>query len=808
MIRKQRTAYLLLAGVFWMATCSFSMADQPVVNSVSPPGFQSGTECEVLLAGARLADTSKLLLYDAGVEVLELKADGTSKVKARLKIAPDCEPGLHAFRLATETGISNLRYFGVSPLPQVGEAEPNGDFAAPQSLDLNTTVNGLIKSEDVDYYAVDLDSGQQVTVELEGLRLGTEFFDPFVAILDEDRFEVARSDDAPLLQQDCVCAYVAPKAGRYIIEVRESAFGGNDRCHYRLHVGDFPRPMAVVPAGGRPGEQIEASITDISGETWTETIQLPDEPGVFNYFAVRKGKSAPSPNRLRVVDLPNVLESEPDEDPSLLVAIDGPAAFNGVLQSHGDVDWFKIKGKKNQTLKFQVYGRRVLRSPIDSWLEIHKSSGGRLAANDDSGGPDSAQDFKFPEDGEYLIAIRDQLQEGSPIHAYRLEVAPPPKSLALTIDELQRYVSQTMEVPQGQQMAVLLRARRSGFGGELGLRLENAPQGLELTTPTMTAKQSYIPMLIRAKPDAPTGAALASLIAETRPDGPGVSGVLDQRTMLVRGQNNRDMWGHNANKMAIAVTEQLPFSISVEQPQVPLVRNGSTHYVVKVERREDHKETIYLRSLYNPPGCSTSGSIRIEGDKTEARVPITARPNAGIGQYPITILARAKSRNGTVWLASEFINLEVADSFFDFKFGKAVVEAGGSGNVAVGLTVKRPPEGEVEFELVGLPAGVTCDQPKMALTEGMEQLSFPVQVAADARVGQFKTIHIKATIRREQGSIQQTAGPGEMQLAPAPPTGSAVAAKPAKPSNPNTSKPLSRLDQLRQAQGLLKESRK
>lgn len=785
---------------------SIVLADQPAISSVSPPGFQAGGEIEVLITGARLEDTKELLLYDPGVEVVSLTPEGSNKVKAKLRITEDCTPGLHAFRLATETGISNLRYYGVSTLPQIAEQEPNSDFESPQPLELNSTVNGVIKTEDVDYYRVELKAGQKLTVEVEGLRLGTEFFDPFVAILDAKRFELARSDDAPLLQQDCVCSYTAEEAGQYLIEVRESSFGGNDRCVYRLHAGDFPRPMRITPSGGRPGETIEAEIVDISGEVWKEKISLPDTLGEFNYVAKRGGKSAPSGNLLRVVDLPNVVASEPDDDREKLPTIEGPVAFNGVLEKPGDVDWFRIRGKKDQTFRFKVFARKVLRSPLDSWLEIHKAKGGRLAANDDSGGPDSSQDYKFPEDGEYLIAIRDQLQEGSPIHAYRIEVGPPPRSLSLTIDELQRYVSQIVEVPQGAQMAVLLRGRRAGFGGDLGLRLENAPDGLELITPTIAANQSYIPMLIKAKPDATPDAALADLIAETLPDGPGVSGTLAQRTMLVRGQNNRDMWGHDSDKLSIAVTKKLPFTLELVQPQVPLVRGGSTNYLVRVKRDEGYKEQIYLRALYNPSGLRASGSIRIPGDKTEALVPVTANTKAAIGSFPITMLARAKARNGSVWVASEFINLEVADSFFNLKFNKSVLAQGASGTVGVGLEIKAPPEGKVEFEVVGLPAGITCNQTKLEWSDGLAQLSFPIQAAKDARVGQFKTVYVKAKITRPDGEILQTAGRGEIQITPAPaaPAAAVVAAKP-EPAKP-AAKPLSRLEQLRQAKGLLKEN--
>ena len=91
--------------------------------------------------------------------------------------------------------------------------------------------------------------GERINVEVEGVRLGNDtFFDPFVAILDAQRFELARSDDAALLQQDCLCGIVAPDDGQYIVQVRETAFGGNGNCKYRLHVGRFPRPTAVLPS--------------------------------------------------------------------------------------------------------------------------------------------------------------------------------------------------------------------------------------------------------------------------------------------------------------------------------------------------------------------------------------------------------------------------------------------------------------------------------------------------------------------------------------------------------------------------------
>ncbi|MFO1065490.1 MAG: PPC domain-containing protein [Pirellulales bacterium] len=779
-------------------------AAEPVISRFNPPGFQRGTEVELEILGARLADAKKLLFFESGFEVLSVTAEADNKVKAKIKIADTCSPGLHAMRLASASGISNLRYLGVSALPQIAEKEPNSDFATPQAIEFNHTINGVVQNEDVDYYSVELKENQQITVELEGLRLGTEFFDPFVAVLDENRFEVARSDDAPLLQQDCVCSVTVPKAGKYIIEVRESSFGGNDNCQYRLHVGDFPRPLAVVPAGGRPGETIQATMVDSSGKAWTEAITLPSEvKEEFPYFSTQDGKLAPSPNLLRVVDMPNAMEQEPDNDPNALAVHDLPVALNGVLQASGDIDKFRIRAKKDQQIEIVVFGRRVLRSPIDSFVEITNMAGGRLAANDDSGGPDSLQAFKIPADGEYIIAVRDHLNEGSPQHAYRIEVSAPRPSLHLEIAELERYQATMLEVPRGARMAVMLTAQRKNFGSDLTLSMEGAPVGLEIVNPAIPQALGQIPMMIRAAADAPVDSALANLKAVTTGNDLNLNGKLKQRTMLVRGQNNVDMWGHTADRMSIAVCEELPYDIVVEQPKVPLVRNGQMAFKVKVIRKSEYKDPIRLRALYAPGGVSVNQSISIPPDKDEVEVPVTANGNAQIGVFPMTFLARSKVKGGDIQIASEFVNLEIVDSFFDFKFNKTSAEIGKDAVVGVELKIKRPFEGEAAIELLGLPAGVTLVQPSVKVTPDMTALSYPIQVTAEAKAGQFKTLVCRAVITKPEGTIMQNQGTGEIQLdqpvvVPQPVAAAAPPPPPAQPAAP-TAKPLSRLEQLRQS---------
>ena len=51
------------------------------------------------------------------------------------------------------------------------------------------TVQGVADREDDDYYQVQCKKGQRLSVEVEAMRLGRVMFDPYIAILDKNRFE-------------------------------------------------------------------------------------------------------------------------------------------------------------------------------------------------------------------------------------------------------------------------------------------------------------------------------------------------------------------------------------------------------------------------------------------------------------------------------------------------------------------------------------------------------------------------------------------------------------------------------------------
>ncbi len=315
----------LLGTTLTLFLISTGFAATPSLTAVRPVGGQRGTELDVTFSGARLGDALEIVFYQPGITALSIKKVNDNAVTARLKLAPDCALGLHDLRVRTATGISDLRTFSVGALKELSEVEPNNDFAKPQPIAMNVTVNGIAENEDVDYFVVEAKKGDRISAEVEGHRLGIFEFDPYVAILNAKRFELGVSDDAALVLRDGFTSIIAPEDGKYIIQVRESAYSGNGACLYRLHVGNFPRATAVMPAGGKPGETLEVRwIGDAAGET-TSKVTLPASAS-GDYGLVRQDAKgiSPYPNSFRVNALGNVMETEPNDDQAHATAFTAP----------------------------------------------------------------------------------------------------------------------------------------------------------------------------------------------------------------------------------------------------------------------------------------------------------------------------------------------------------------------------------------------------------------------------------------------------------------------------------------------------
>jgi hypothetical protein len=320
----------------------------------------------------------------------------------------------------------------------------------------------------------------------------------------------------------------------------------------------------------------------------------------------------------------------------------------------------------------------------------------------------------------------------------------------------------------------------------------------------MPASRTSTPLLFTATADAPLAGTLADIQARPLDEKlQHVVGHLHQRTMLVRGQNNRDVWGHDADRLALAVTEAFPFTIDIVQPKVPIVRRGSMGLKVVAKRQEGFNAAIRVQMLYNPPGIGSSGSISIPADKNEALIPLTANASAQLNDWKIVVVGTAAHNGGNIQASTGYADLTVSDTFFDLTVGKTAAELGQETVLPVTIAKKQDFPGKATAQLLGLPSGTHCEP--VEFNQDATEIAFKIKIDEGARPGRYKSVLCRAVVMQEDEPITHTLGPGELRIdKPLPPKPAAEgqpkpAAKPAPPApKPATAKPLSRLEQLRQ----------
>ena len=548
-----------------------------------------------------------------------------------------------------------------------------------------------------------------------------------------------------------------------------------------------PARWPFIPAGGRFGQTIDVTYIGAAGGPIAQKLTLPagPQPG-FAAWAQDGQGMAPSPNPFRLSPLENVLEKEPNNDAQHATPFTAPAALNGVIDPPGDTDCWVFPAKKGQTFDVRVFARQ-LRTPLDSTLNVSRIKGQFIAGNDDSNGPDSYVRFTAPEDDQYVIRITDQMGRGGPDFVYRVEVAPVEPRLTVGLPERSTYVDMVAPVPKGNRIALMVGSQREDFGGEVGLEMQGLPEKVAAQMLPIAGDQNAAPVLLSAPADAKPQAALVDVVGRHKEGDRTIEGRLVQKTMLVRGDNNREVWNYVGNRMAVAVTEPVPFHVEIVPPKVPLVQNGNMELKVAATRDGGFKGPITLRMLYNPPGVSSPDSVTIPEGQTQAVIPLTADGGAAIRTWKIAVLGESTTGDGPLVVSSQLADLEVAEPRLRFQFQPAVVEQGQKTSIVVKIEKTRKLESPASIELLGLPNEVTSEPRQIDDAAG--EVVFPITTTSKSPPGLHKTIYCRAVVKSQGEPITHVVGGGELRIQPPLPPKTAAAAKPGQTPQPQPSRP-------------------
>lgn len=168
-------------------------------------------------------------------------------------------------------------------------------------------------------------------------------------------------------------------------------------------------------------------------ETVTIQITVPaDTPPGVREVRLLTSAGLTSPLRFEIGALPEVQEREPNDrlKPDTAASLAAlPVTVNGQLLA-GDVDRFAFAARRGQRLVARARARELqpyLADAVPGWcqavLAVYAADGREIAFADDHRlQPDPVLAFEVPEDGDYVIEIRDALHRGREDFVYRLDL--------------------------------------------------------------------------------------------------------------------------------------------------------------------------------------------------------------------------------------------------------------------------------------------------------------------------------------------------------------------------------------------------
>ena len=799
--------FCFLSVILCLCGSNSVQAASPNLTDIGPLGGQRGTDAVVNFSGARLNDVQEVLAYYPGITVKKFEVVNPTQLKVTLGIAADCRLGEHVFRVRTASGVSDARSFWVTALPIVEEKEPNTDFATPQAVPLNCTVHGTITSEDADYFVVECKKGQRLSVEVMGMRSGRGFWDPFVAILNDKRFELATNDDSTLIGQDARCAVQIPADGKYIVMLREASYGSG--TPYQLHIGTFALPTAVIPAGGKPGEEIEFRfLGDPLGEIKQKIKLPPVADDSFRLHVTNADGISPTGFKCRVTDQVNVVEAGNNLNHATSTPGVAPCAFHGLIAQPGQQKFFKFAGKKGQVFDIHCYARR-LGSKLDPVMHIAQITGQYITGNDDAIGPDSYFRFTVPEDKEYAIYVHDHLNKGGPDFFFRIEVSPVTASTTTTIpkvdgNNVSNQDRQVIVVPKGGRFASLVNVQRNDWGGPANFAWNGLPAGVTGVADVIDPGFGTIPVVFEAKADAANAAAHLPLVVNPADPKVGAKSGSNLDVNFNLGLNNTPFHRLYLDRLTVAVSDAAPYSIDVVEPKAAIPQNGSINLKVVAKRNGTFKGAITVYPLFTPPGMGIAGSAVIPEGQTEVLLFTNAAPNAGIRAWKTAVIAVSDAGAGPVWTSSQLFTLSVQAPMVTFAQERSAVEQGQSTTIFGKIAVPTPFAGEATVTVIGLPNKVTA--PVLKITKDSKDLNFPLATDKTSPVGKHG-VYCQCIVTHNGETLVHNIGGGELRIdvplppkvapAPAAPVATAPAAPaPVAPAKP-PEKRLTRLEQLR-----------
>ncbi len=574
----------------------------PYITEVFPLGVQRGTAAEIDVKGFNLGKTQKVRVTGKE-EALQGK---TIPISVRTPTAPS----VNRMRVA-------LGYY-----PEIFESEPNDDLTKAQTIPVPCTVNGRITR--VPDFAPAAPAGSAGAAGGNGFEAaGT------------GARHAASPPDRP--DQDWY-RFHARKGQTLILEVMAQQLGSQlDSVLEILYPDGTPVPRATVRCIAQTTTALrdhDSSTRGIRVSSWTD-------------FAIN--------DYVLIGDEILQLESMPTHP-------DADMIFRGF---RGSRIAFLDTTPRNHALNTPVYKVEVHAPgkmfPPNGMPLFHLTY-----ENDDSGpmlgGKDSRLNFTAPEDGDYIVRIRDVRDIDGERFVYRLSVHEPAPDYDLTFDP------KSFNIPRGGRVSLtVIATRRDGFDGPIEVEVLDLPPGLTATSGVIPAGDGSTVLTLSASEDASLES--STVIIESMYGATHENGLTNRRKLTAQGLAARAQVSgvtaiklvakarikdreiiHNAEAgepiSVVALAPKPDLVVRTEAGTVNLVAGQSAAVTVKIERHNGFTGRVPISVMNLPHGVRVDdiglNGIMITEDETSRTFHIVAEPWVTPTSQPFLVVGRVE----------------------------------------------------------------------------------------------------------------------------------------------------------------------
>jgi hypothetical protein len=711
--RALAAAALAAAATVVFAPSAFSQAP-PVLLDVFPPGGAPGSEVEVELSGSDLDPVTALRFDAPGFSAAvkppappaeekpgEKKDDSKSEpatLRWIVRIAPEVFPGLYDLRAENAQGLSAPRAFHVSPLPVVHDRDPREGNAVDAAIE--TRIAGFVEEGWPERFRFKTDAPRRVVLECFGERVDS-MLDGVLDVRDAQGRRIAASSD--LIGLDPILAFDALPGEEYAIELRDFLNGG--KYAYLLAITASPRAIFAFPPlagakasvigfnlpGGRPmGGGNRADLLEEIETALPPPADLRGAPGLYrrstspleDFLAWRLPQDAAGPQALALPEGEVGVEVEPNDDPPSAQAIAASGELWGRFERPDERDWFSFAAKKGQGVEIDLASAR-LGFPTDvvalvARREIQKRDGGkeetvirellslegrvpRFAEEDFVrqkllvSRRDPRGSFEAPEDGEYLLCLRNRNRRGGPEAAYRLRLRAAEPDFELIAIHSDAYAGEALTVPRGGAAACdVFIERRGGFAGGVSLKAEGLPAGAVGHEVHVAPDEQHASLVFSAAADAAPWAGGVRIVGSAEVDGRPLIRPA-RAAVTIYGQRQRRhpfrfVQSRFIDAFPIAVRDAPLFAVEVEPRELTVAPGAKLKVEVKVTRREGFDGAVQIacqglgeKAPPNDEGQRPAKSTLDKGKESQ-EIELQLRSQSPYGPRSILIHASAEVR--------------------------------------------------------------------------------------------------------------------------------------------------------------------